>query len=207
MYCINSHYQFAHSTALPASPPGICEFRLSSRSPSRRATERRLNGHGRTGGAFPVRTPVPCSSTIPHHGPPLLSPTNLRAPSSHQARTKLAPISHQSRRSCTGCGTLGRRRKAWWGVTCTVGAPWASVALSGTQWHSVALSGTQWHSVALRRHQMSSGVTCTVGTPSLRAQQREGRVLSPRGGAPVLFRHCDELGHEDVHLMRDAIRR
>ena len=97
---INSHYQFAHSTALPASPPGICEFRLSSRSPSefrlssrspsRRATERRLNGHGRTGGAFPVRTPVPCSSTIPHHGPPLLSPTNLRAPSSHQSRTNLA---------------------------------------------------------------------------------------------------------------------
>ena len=100
VYCINSHYQFAHSTALPASPPGICEFRLSSRSPSefrlssrspsRRATERRLNGHGRTGGAFPVRTPVPCSSTIPHHGPPLLSPTNLRAPSSHQSRTNLA---------------------------------------------------------------------------------------------------------------------
>ena len=87
---INSHYQFAHSTALPASPPGICEFRLSSRSPSRRATERRLNGHGRTGGAFPVRTPVPCSSTIPHLGPPLLSPTNLRAPSSHQSRTNLA---------------------------------------------------------------------------------------------------------------------
>ena len=176
--------------------------------------------------------------------------------------------------SCTGCGTLGRRRKARWGVACTVGAPgaisgnqrqsaaisrhqsssvvtctvgapslrawWQSVVISRHQsssgvtctvgapslrawWQSAAISRHQsssgvtctvgapslrawWQSVVISRHQSSSGVTCTVGAPSLRAEQREGRVLAPGGGAPVLFRHCDELGHEDVHLMRKAIR-